>query len=132
MSGITLKNGLLINAILTGATGLLMALFANPVASLLVPGAPAWLIFAIGAAFVLFAIDVALIARWKSGSAALVGFVFLADLAFIIAVPAILLMMPHAFTALGIAASLGVSAIVACFAWIEWQGLQAMSAANAA
>lgn len=131
MTKITLKNGLTINAVLTGITGLGLALFAELAAEYLIPGAPVWLIAALGIALVLFAADVALIARWKAQSKPLVGFVFIADLAWVIGVPAILVGMPSAFTAVGIAASLAVTAVVACFALIEWRGLKTMGAAKA-
>lgn len=80
MLNINLKDGLVINAILTGVTGLGLALFAELSAIYLMPGAPVWLIAALGIALVVFAIDVGVIARWKSASAPLVGFVFAADL----------------------------------------------------
>ncbi|MCB8828205.1 hypothetical protein LJD47_24665, partial [Escherichia coli] len=63
MTKITLKDGLTINAVLTGITGLGLALFAELAAEYLIPGAPVWLIAALGIALVLFAADVALIAR---------------------------------------------------------------------
>ncbi|GAH95303.1 unnamed protein product [marine sediment metagenome] len=74
MTKITLKDGLTINAVLTGITGLGLALFAELAAEYLIPGAPVWLIAALGIALVLFAADVALIARWKAQSKPLVGF----------------------------------------------------------
>ena len=130
MLNLTLKDGLMINAILTGITGLGLALFAELSAIYLIPGAPVWLIVALGIALVVFAIDVGLIARWKSASAPLVGFVFAADLLWVIGVPAILVLMPSAFTALGITASLAVTVVVACFALVEWQGLRAIGSAS--
>jgi hypothetical protein len=126
MMNINLKNGLMINAILTGITGLGLVLFAELSAIYLIPGAPVWLIAALGIALVLFAIDVGIIARWKLASVPLVGFVFVADLLWVIGVPAILMLMPSAFTSLGVIASLAVTAAVACFALIEWQGLKAI------
>ena len=130
MLNLPLKDGLMINAILTGITGLGLALFAELSAIYLIPGAPVWLIAALGVALVVFAIDVGLIARWKSASAPLVGFVFAADLLWVIGVPAILVLMPSAFTALGITASLAVTVVVACFALVEWQGLRAIGSAS--
>jgi hypothetical protein len=132
MLNINLKDGLMINAILTGVTGLGLALFAELSAIYLMPGAPVWLISALGIALVVFAIDVGIIARWKSASAPLVGFVFAADLLWVIGVPTILMLMPSAFTVLGIVASLAVTAVVACFAVVEWQGLKAIGSANPA
>ncbi|ATU93392.1 hypothetical protein [Phyllobacterium zundukense] len=132
MVRINLKDGLMINAVLTGMTGLGLALFAELSAIYLMPGAPGWLIAALGIALILFAVDVGLIARWKSTSAPLVGFVFAADLLWVVGVPAILMLMPSAFTALGVVASLAVTAAVACFAIIEWQGLKAIGSAQAA
>ncbi len=132
MLNLNLKDGLMINAILTGITGLGLALFAKISAIYLIPGAPVWLISALGIALMVFAIDVGLIARWKSASAPLVGLVFAADLLWVIAVPAILVLVPSAFTALGITASLAVTAVVACFALIEWQGLKAIGSAKPA
>ncbi|MBA8877797.1 hypothetical protein [Phyllobacterium myrsinacearum] len=127
MTKIKLTDGLMINAVLTGITGLGLALFAELSALYLIPGAPVWLLAAIGIALVLFAIDVGLIARWKAHSRALVGFVFIADLLWVIGVPAILMMMPSAFTAIGIAVTLVVTAVVACFALVEWQGLKTLA-----
>ena len=132
MPNITLKDGLIINAVLTGATGLGLALFAELSVHLLIPGAPAWLVMAFGIALVLFAIDVGLIARWKHASASLVGFVFAADLLWIVAVPAILILCPAAFTTFGVIASLAVTAVVAGFAAIEWKGLKQIAAARPA
>lgn len=132
MLRINLKDGLMINAILTGITGLGLALFAELSAIYLMPGAPVWLIAALGIALTLFAVDVGLIARWKSASPPLVGFVFAADLVWVIGVPAILMLMPSAFTALGIIASLAVTAVVACFALIEWQGLKTIASVKPA
>jgi len=132
MTYITLKNGLMINALLTGATGLGLALFAELSALFLLPGTPVWLIMAFGIALLFFAIDVGLIAKWKLSSAWLVGFVFAADLLWVIAVPAIVLLWPSAFTTLGIVASLAVTAVVACFAAIEWRGLKQITATRLA
>jgi hypothetical protein len=132
MMKINLKDGLMINAILTGITGLGLALFAELSAIYLIPGAPVWLIATLGIALILFAVDVGLIARWKSASAPLVGFVFAADFLWVIGVPAILVLLPSAFTALGIIACLAVTAVVACFALIEWQGLKAIGSAKVA
>ncbi|SDO58940.1 hypothetical protein [Phyllobacterium sp. OV277] len=128
MTKVNLKDGLMINAVLTAATGLGLALFAELSGEYLIPGAPIWLIASLGIALVLFAIDVALISRWKAQSRALVGFVFIADLLWVIGVPALLMAMPSAFTALGIVASLAITAVVACFALIEWQGLKMIAA----
>jgi hypothetical protein len=131
MIKINLKDGLMINAVLTGMTGLGLALFAELSAFYLIPGAQVWLIAALGIALVLFAADVGLIAKWKAQSRALVGFVFIADLLWVIGVPAILVLMPSAFTLLGVLASLAVTAVVACFALIEWQGLKMLGSARA-
>ncbi|MGH9916343.1 MAG: hypothetical protein ACRD63_13780 [Pyrinomonadaceae bacterium] len=128
MTKVKLKDGLMINAVLTAVTGLGLALFAELSGEYLIPGAPIWLIATLGIALVLFAIDVALISRWKAQSRALVGFVFIADLLWVIGVPALLMAMPSAFTALGIVASLAITAVVACFALIEWQGLKMIAA----
>ncbi|MGO4450511.1 hypothetical protein AB4Y96_16465 [Phyllobacterium sp. TAF24] len=128
MTKVNLKDGLMINAVLTAVTGLGLALFAELSGEYLIPGAPIWLIATLGIALVLFAIDVALISRWKAQSRALVGFVFIADLLWVIGVPALLMAMPSAFTALGIVASLAITAVVACFALIEWQGLKMIAA----
>ena len=132
MPTITLKDGLMINAIMTGATGLGLALFAELSAYFLIPGAPAWLIMAFGIALLLFAVDVGLIAQWKNASVSLVGFVFAADLLWVVAVPVILVLFPSAFTTLGIIASLAVTVVVAGFAAIEWKGLKQMLAGNPA
>ncbi|QND51257.1 hypothetical protein HB779_04605 [Phyllobacterium sp. 628] len=131
MMKINLKDGLMINAVLTGMTGLGLALFAELSALYLIPGAPVWLIATLGVALVLFAADVGLIARWKAQSRALVSFVFIADLLWVIGVPAILMLMPSAFTLLGVIATLAVTAVVACFALIEWQGLKMLGSAKA-
>ncbi|MHC1547326.1 hypothetical protein [Phyllobacterium sp. K27] len=129
MIQINLKDGMMINAILTGVTGLGLAMFSQLATQYLMPGAPAWLIMGLGIALVLFALDVALIAQWKVQSRPLVGFVFAADLLWVICVPAILLLIPSAFTLLGVAASLAVTAVVAVFALIEWEGLKRLQAA---
>ncbi len=50
MLNLNLKDGLMINAILTGITGLGLALFAKISAIYLIPGAPVWLISALGIA----------------------------------------------------------------------------------
>lgn len=132
MININLKTGLMINAVLTGITGLGLVLFAERSAIYLMPGAPVWLIATLGVALILFAVDVGLIARWKSASALLVGFVFAADLLWVVGVPAILMLMPSAFTALGVIASLAVTAAVGCFALVEWQGLKAIGSSEPA
>lgn len=129
MIQINLKDGMMINAILTGATGLGLALFSELATQYLMPGAPTWLIVGLGIALVLFAVDVGMIAQWKAQSRPLVGFVFVADLLWVICVPAILLLMPSAFTLLGVVASLAVSAVVAVFALIEWEGLKRLQLA---
>lgn len=129
MIQINLKDGMMINAILTGATGLGLALFSELATQYLMPGAPTWLIVGLGIALVLFAVDVGMIAQWKAQSRPLVGFVFVADLLWVICVPAILLLMPSAFTLLGVVASLAVTAVVAVFALIEWEGLKRLQLA---
>ncbi|MGH6862189.1 MAG: hypothetical protein ACRECY_18210 [Phyllobacterium sp.] len=129
MTQINLKNSLMINAVLTGITGLGLAVFPDLSATYLVPGAPGWLIAGLGIALLLFAIEVGLIAQWRIRSRPLIGFVFIADLLWVIGVPAILLSMPSAFSLLGVIASLAVTAIVACFALMEWRGLKSLSPA---
>lgn len=128
MIQINLKDGMMINAILTGATGLGLAVFSEFATQYLMPGAPNWLVVGLGIALLLFAVDVALIAQWKTRSRPLVGFVFAADLLWVICVPAILMLMPSAFTLFGLIASLAVTAVVAVFALIEWEGLKRLQA----
>lgn len=124
MIQINLKDGMMINAVLTGITGLGLAVFSDLAAQYLIPGAPAWLILGLGIALLLFAADVGMIAKWKTQSRSLVGFVFAADLLWVIGVSAILLLMPSAFTLLGVITTLAVTAVVALFALIEWEGLK--------
>lgn len=128
MIQINLKDGMMVNAILTGITGLGLAIFSELAAQYLMPGIPAWLILGLGIALLLFATDVGIIAQWKTQSRSLVGFVFAADLLWVIGVPAVLMFLPSAFTLLGMIAALAVTVLVACFALIEWQGLKRLQA----
>ncbi|EJM99952.1 hypothetical protein [Phyllobacterium sp. YR531] len=129
MIQINLKDGMMINAILTGITGIGLALFSELASQYLMPGIPAWLILGLGIALVVFAADVGIIAQWKTQSRSLVGFVFAADLLWVVGVPAVLIFLPSAFTLLGMVAALAVTAVVAGFALIEWEGLKCLRAA---
>ncbi len=129
MIQINLKDGMMTNAVLTGVTGLGLAVFSELATQYLMPGAPSWLVLGLGIALLLFAADVGMIAQWKTRSRPLVGFVFIADLLWVICVPAILVLMPSAFTPLGVVATVAVTAVVAVFALIEWNGLKHLQAA---
>ncbi|MGN7772242.1 hypothetical protein [Rhizobiales bacterium] len=129
MIQINLKDGMMTNAVLTGVTGLGLAVFSELATQYLMPGAPSWLVLGLGIALLLFAADVGMIAQWKTRSRPLVGFVFIADLLWVICVPAILVLMPSAFTSLGVVATVAVTAVVAVFALIEWNGLKHLQAA---
>ncbi|MET3646217.1 hypothetical protein [Phyllobacterium ifriqiyense] len=129
MIQINLKDGMMTNAVLTGATGLGLAVFSELATQYLMPGAPSWLVLGLGIALLLFAADVGMIAQWKTRSRPLVGFVFIADLLWVICVPAILVLMPSAFTPLGVVATVAVTAVVAVFALIEWNGLKHLQSA---
>lgn len=129
MIQINLKDGMMTNAVLTGATGLGLAVFSKLATQYLMPGAPSWLVLGLGIALLLFAADVGMIAQWKTRSRPLVGFVFIADLLWVICVPAILVLMPSAFTPLGVVATVAVTAVVAVFALIEWNGLKHLQSA---
>ncbi|MEJ1119273.1 hypothetical protein V9K92_12430 [Phyllobacterium sp. CCNWLW109] len=129
MIQINLKDGMMTNAVLTGVTGLGLAVFSELATQYLMPGAPSWLVLGLGIALLLFAADVGMIAQWKTRSRPFVGFVFIADLLWVICVPAILVLMPSAFTPLGVVATVAVTAVVAVFALIEWNGLKHLRAA---
>ncbi|MDQ0997533.1 hypothetical protein QFZ34_002715 [Phyllobacterium ifriqiyense] len=129
MIQINLKDGMMTNAVLTGVTGLGLSVFSELATQYLMPGAPSWLVLGLGIALLLFAADVGMIAQWKTRSRPLVGFVFIADLLWVICVPAILVLMPSAFTSLGVVATVAVTAVVAVFALIEWNGLKHLQAA---
>jgi hypothetical protein len=127
MSPETLQKGLYVNAAFTGIAGLALALLPVSLGALLLPGLPVWAVAALGVALALFALDVALIAAFKAGSPAFVGFVLVADVAWVAGVPLAVLLAPSVFTPFGVALALASSIAVAGFAVIEWKGMRLMA-----
>lgn len=125
-----LRKSLFVNAAFSGLAGLALALAPAFAGNLLMPGIPVWTVFAVGAGLTLFALDVAWIAARHAHSSFLVGFVLVADIAWVIGVPAILLMTPSAFSGIGLALAIISTIAVTGFAVIEWKGVQSIAAAR--
>lgn len=123
-----LKKGLYVNAIFSGLAGLVLAAAPVAVGGLLMPAVPLWAVMAIGIGLVLFALDVAWVAASRVHSALFVGAVLAADIAWVVGVPAVLVLAPSAFTPLGIFMALASTVAVAGFAVMEWKGLRMISA----
>lgn len=113
-----LRNTLRVNALLSGAAGLLCTTVAGPVADLLgteQTGA----VRIVGLGLVVFALDLALLARARPARlAAGATLVAVADEAWTVGMVA--LVVAGAFEPVGALVALAIGLMTAIFAWLEW------------
>lgn len=120
-----LRSVLATNAVFSGLAGAVLAATAGPIADR-VGVDPAWPVRAVGLALMVFALDVALVARapqrWLvRGGKAILG----ADVAWLAGTAAVL--AAGWFSPFGVGAALVTASVVAGFAIGEWRGLCLLS-----
>lgn len=123
-----LKNALLADAVVSGATGLLQLVATDQLATML--ALPRTGLAATGEFFVIFAALLLVLANRRSVWAGLVGFVALGNLAWGLGSVALLLAGVLAPNALGAAFVLVQAVAVAVFGALEWRGLRGSSPAD--
>lgn len=116
-----LRPALLLNAIFSGANGLLLALAGPMVASWLGPQATG--IYALlGVGLLLFCVTLGL-AAWRPTALAALAITG-ADLAWVISTTAAVLVWRHAFTPLGLGLVLGTNAVVSTLVWFQQRSIR--------
>lgn len=113
-----LRDTLRVNALLSGAAGLLCATAAGPVADLLGTGHTG-AVRVVGLGLMVFALDLALLARARPARlAAGATLVAVADEAWTVGM--VVLVAAGAFEPVGAGIALATGVMTALFAWLEW------------
>lgn len=129
MSSISLRRVLLVDAAVSGTTGLLLALAAGPLAPLL--GLPAELLRAAGASLLPFAAFLVVLARRASVPRAPAGAVVALNVLWVAASFALPLSGAVTPTAFGWVFVVGQALVVALFAELQYAGLRRASGTTA-
>lgn len=115
-----LRNALTANAAFSLLSGLVLTLFAGPLADWL--GIPLWIAVVFGIGLIGFAISVYTIAR--NPKPGLVRQVIVSDVAWVVGAGMLLVAFPDALSSEGRWALLVVTLVVADFALVQWLGLR--------
>ncbi len=119
----SLKHALLFNAVCSTLLGAALLLAPGGLASLMGAFSPQILMI-LGGALLVFAADVAFVATRKSISHGLAKMVTLADLAWVLATPVVMLLGASWLSFWGHVLLLDVALLVAFCALCQWRGLQ--------
>ena len=118
----SLSTTLKANAIFSGLCAVTLALFAGPVANFM-GTFPPWIFYLLALGLLPFGAA----ALWVSRSPSPVAgrFFLMADLAWVVATPIVMLVANPWLSLWGHLMLLDIAIIVGVFAWLEWRGLQA-------
>lgn len=124
---IPLTTTMQINAITSGATGLLLATLSKPIAGIFGVTQTAPFVF-IGVFLVVFATLVFIVSKGKPVNPGAVKFVVLADTAWVVSSAVALIFLFPLISGLGSLLIAGVALWVAAMAYLQKKGLQAVNA----
>lgn len=123
----SLKHALLFNAVGTALLGLLMIAAAGAIAGLIGAHAgaiPPLICTLAGVVFLLFAADLAFVGTRKPIPQGMAKLLTLADVAFVIAIPVVMLAASPLLSNLGQLLLADLALLTAFLAWCQWRGLR--------
>lgn len=123
MNEALIRRTLKINAAFSALGGLLMLDFAEAITRSM-GSFPVLITQVVGAALVLFALDVLWVATRKTLSATFVKLIYAADVAWVLATPVVMMVFQNQLSLWGHLLLVDVAIAVLAFAWFEGKGLR--------